>query len=317
MSRSRAWIAVALAVGTVPAVCIGAEIDPVPLIGFDAPEPARGRMTLGFQTVHTKGSLDDSGDATPFLRNLETDTRSLALAVDYRMSDRWSLQASLPFIRKRAVNAPPAHNPARLVVPRTDDSDFIDDGRYHSTWQDWQLGLSYHTMIAGFHVRPHVTVVYPSRDYTFFAAAAVGQRLKRLRVGVDASRRLGRTNFHYAAGYSYEFVEEILGVNIDKQHFRLSGRYDFSPRLSADVFAVGRRARGLDASIFPAEARRGSELWYQHDRLLRQNYTLAGFGATWRFNDDWALSAATSRMASGDSIYDLKYAYDLSLTRAF
>jgi hypothetical protein len=43
-------------------------------------------------------------------------------------------------------------------------------------------------------------------------SAATGQRLKRLRLGFDASRRLGRSNFHYSAGYSYELVEEVLGV---------------------------------------------------------------------------------------------------------
>ena len=283
---------------------------------FGSPEPARGWISLGFQAVHTRGSLDGSGGYLPFLRNLETDSRSLTLSVDYRVDERWSLNASLPYIRKRAVNDRGGHNPARLAVPRP-DSEFLDNGDYHGTWQDWQLGVIYHTDFAGFDVRPHAVLTYPSRDYTFFASSAAGQRLTRFRVGFDVSRRLGFSNFHYSAGYSYEFVEKVLSNNVNKQHLRLSGRYDISPQLSASVFAVGRRSRGLDPAIFFRESRLGSELWYQHDRLLRHNYGLAGIGVTWRFNELWSMSGSTSRMVWGDSIHDIKYAHEVQVTRGF
>lgn len=311
---------------TVAAVVLAAALpgaglasDParsVSLQDLGSAKPARGSISIGFQAVHTRGSLDGSGGDLAFLRNLETDSRSLTLGVDYRVDERWSLSASLPYIRKRAVNDRGFHNPARLAVPRP-DSQFLDDGDYHGTWQDWQLGVTYHTGFAGFDVRPHAVLGYPSRDYTFFASAAAGQRLARLRLGFDASRRLGHSNFHYSAGYSYEFVEKVLGHNLDKQHLRLSGRYDFAPQLSASVFAVGRRGRGLDPAVFSAEARRGSELWYQHDRLLRHNYGLAGVGMTWRFSDVWSIAGSTSRMVWGDSIHDIKYAHEMQLTRSF
>lgn len=283
---------------------------------FDVPKPSRGSISLGFQAVHTQGSLDSSGGDIAFLRNLTTDIRSMTLSVDYRLDERWSLNASLPFISKRAVNDIGAHNPARLAQPRT-DSKFLDDGRYHGTWQDWQLGVTYHTTLGGFDFRPHAVLVYPSHDYTFFASAAPGLRLKRLRLGFDAARRLGRSNFHYSAGYSYELVEKVLGNNLDKHHLRLSGRYDFSPQWSVNVFASGRRAQGLDPAVFFGEWARGSELWYQHDRLLRHNYGFAGVGATFRFEDTWSLSASTSQMVWGDSIHDVKYAHEVQLTRRF
>lgn len=301
----------------IPGSCLADEIETSrSAYDFGAPEPARGWISAGFQSVHTKGSLDGGGEDTPFLRNLVTDTRSLTLSVDYRWAERWSLYASLPYIRKRALNDPGAHNPAALARPHP-ESEFLDDGRYHGTWQDWQFGVTYHTRLAGFDVRPHAVLTYPSRDYTFFATAAAGQRLTRLRLGFDASRRLGRSNFHYSAGYSYEFVEEVLGVHLDKHHLRLSGRYDFSPQWAANLFVIGRDAHGIDPSVFFPERALGSELWYQHDRLLRQNYALAGIGATWRFNDIWSASASTSRMVWGDSIHDIRYVYDVQVTRGF
>lgn len=318
MRAMRPWrvAAVVFAAAMPVAGIAGDPVKSESLQGFGGPEPARGRISIGFQAVHTRGSLDGSGGDLPLLRDLETDSRSLTFSIDYRVNERWSLSASLPYIRKRAVNDRGAHRPSRLAVPRP-DSEFLDDGRYHGTWQDWQLGVTYHTGVAGFDVRPHAVLTYPSRDYTFFASAAAGQRLARLRLGFDASRRLGHSNFHYSAGYSYEFVEKVLGHNLDKQHLRLSGRYDFSPQLSASVFAVGRRSRGLDPAIFFREFLLGSELWYQHDRLLRHNYGLAGIGATWRFNDTWSISGSTARMVWGDSIHDIRYAHEVHVTRGF
>lgn len=318
MLPSRSWmIATAVLAAAMSGPCIAGDIETVgSAYDFDGPGPARGRISLGFQAVHSEGSLDGGGAKTPFLRNLATDTRSMTLSVDYRLNDRWSLYASLPYIRKRAVRDAGVHNPAALAVPRP-DSTFLDNGRYHDTWQDWQLGVNYDTRLVGFDVRPHAVLTYPSHDYTFFASSAAGQRLKRFRLGFDASRRLGRSNFHYLAGYSYEFVEKVLGENLDKHHVRLSGRYDFSPQLSANVFASGRRGQGGVPSDFFRERAIGSERWYQHDRLLRQNYGFAGVGATWRFNDTWSVSASTSQMVWGDSIHDIKYAHEVQLTRGF
>jgi len=296
--------------------CIAGDIETSGLVyDFGSPEPARGWISLGFQAVRSEGSLDGGGAGIPFLRDLVTDTRSMTLSVDYRLDERWSLHASVPYIRKRALNDAGFHNPAALAVPHP-DSEFLDDGRYHGTWQDWQLGVSYHTQLGAFAIQPHAVLTYPSRDYTFFASAAAGQRLKKLKLGLDASRRLGRSNFHYSAGYSYEFVERVLGNNLDKHHFRLSGRHDFSPQLSASVFASGRSGHGLDPTAFFGVAF-SSELWYQHDRLLRHNYGFVGVGATWRFDETWSVSASTSQMVWGDSIHDVKSAYEVQLTRGF
>jgi hypothetical protein len=285
-------------------------------LDLGSPEPARGWITVGFQALRSEGSLDGGGDDVPFLRDLTTDTRSLMLSIDYRLNQRWSLHASLPYIRKRSRNDPGAHDPTALAQPRP-ASEFIDDGSYHGTWQDWQLGATYHTELRGFDLRPHAVLTYPAQDYVFFASAAAGQRLARLRLGFDASRRLGASNFHYSAGYSYELVERVLGYNLDKHHLRLSGRYDLSPALSASVFINGRRGHGGQPSDFFADRPQGNERWYQHDRLLRQNFGLAGVGATWQFDERWALSGSRSWMVWGDSIHDTDYAYELLVRRGF
>lgn len=249
------------------------------------------------------------------------------LGIEYWLGDHWSVHASLPFIGKRALNDPGNHDQSLLAVPHP-ESDCIDDGRYHSAWQDWQLGLTHHASVGAPDIAAHLVLTYPSHDYIFFASAPVGQGLKKLRIGADVSRRLGRSNLHYSLGYSYEFVERIRdipvggvqqgNINADNQYLRLSVRYDFSPRLSARVFANRRTGKGLDNNdvnrIDPAHV---SELWYQHDWLLQYNYAIAGLGSTWRFNEQWSVSASAATMVWVRVNHDMKYAYELQLLRDF
>lgn len=317
MSRSTGRLAVLAAALLCAWPLAGAADTQAPTQDLFAPTaPARGWISLGLQVVRSEGSLDGGGASLPVLRNLNTDTQSLTIGIDYRVNARWSLHASLPFIRKQAENDVGAHNPAALARPRP-ESEFLDDGRFHGSWQDWQLGVAFHDQRGRFDLRYHAVLVYPSNDYTFFATAAVGQRLTRFRLGVDASSRVGRSNLHLGGGYSYEIVERVLGQNLDKHHLRLSARYDLSPAWSANLFADGRRGKGGVPSDFFPERPLGTERWYQHDRLLRQNFGFVGTGLTWRPSPDWALAASTSRMVWGDSIHDVKYAYDLQLRRAF
>ena len=274
-----------------------------------------GQVSVGYQFAHTEGIVTQDGDH--FRDGFATDIHNLNLRVDYWLDEHWSVHASLPFISKRAVNDPGKHDLNRLIVPHP-ESEFIDDGQYHGAWQDWLLGLTYHTSVGVLEIAPHVVLTYPSHDYTFFAAAAVGQNLKKARFGVDISQRLGRSNLHYSLGYSYEFVEQVMDINTDKQHFRSSAWYDFSPQLSARVFANGRKGRGLtNADIVRVDWPQVSELWYQHDRLMQYNYAIAGLGSTWRFNEKWAISASVARMVWVRVNYDLKYAYELQLLSGF
>ena len=296
---------------------------------FDSPggnsESGRGHVSVGFQAAHTEGVI--TGTGVEFSEALATDVRSMNIGIEYWLGDQWSLHASLPFISKRALNDPGRHNQNRLVVPHP-ESTFIDDGQYHSAWQDWQLGVAFHTSLGVFDIASHAVFTYPSHDYVFFASAPVGQGLKKLRIGADVSQRIGRSNLHYSVGYSYEFVERIEdiqvrgvqygNINTDNQYLRLSTWYDFSPRLSARAFANRRTGNGLDNDdVNRIDRAQTSELWYQHDRLLQYNYAIAGLGATWDFNEKWSVSASAATMVWARVNHDMKYAYEIRLLRNF
>lgn len=279
-----------------------------------------GQVSIGFQVAHTRGLVSNTG--LEFSPDLATDVRNLAFGIDYWLSGRWSLHASIPFVRKRAVNDLGLHDQRRLDVPHP-ESPFIDEGRYHGAWQDWSLGVAYHAWLGPFEVTPHAYLTIPSHDYVFFASAPVGQGLRKLRLGADAAQRLGRSNFHYSVGYSYEFVERIRsgpvhGVNTDNQYLRLAAWYDASPQLSLRVFGNRRVGKGLtNEDMNRLDPDKRTEWWYQHDRLLQFNYAIAGAGATWRFDDRWAVSVSGATMVWVRVNHKLRYAYEVQLVRSF
>ena len=64
----------------------------------------------------------------------------MLLEVDYSMNDRWELFGGLPFITKRYNGSRP-HDPATLSLNVNES--FIDDGDYHSDFQDLTIGVRY------------------------------------------------------------------------------------------------------------------------------------------------------------------------------
>ena len=275
-----------------------------------------GRIGLAFQSLHSSGLLLADGDNN---HGAITDTRSLRLSIDYMLDHGWELHAALPYISKRSRNDGGNHNPLALDPPHP-ESQFLDDGDYHSTFQDLQLGVSRHLQFGRYRLEPRATLTWPTHDYAFFANAAVGQHLKKLKIGVDVTRQLANSNFYWSAGYDYEFVEKIMDVGLNKYHARLTAGYYFSPTWSGRVFAVMRRGQGRDSDFFgPGGFGPGCrcEYWYRHDQLSRHEYAIAGIGATWRINDRYSLSGTAGTMVWGRTVHELKEAYELELSRSF
>lgn len=296
--------------------CAGQEriADPshVPFLDeAQAGEPSRGTLTVGYQMQHTQGLIIDGGSVRG---DTTTDAHIVFVAVDYLLDDHWQVHAELPFIRKRSSGGPGAHDPSILTVPHP-EAEFLDDGNYHGALQDWVVGVSYHTHWGPFAVEPHLIVTLPSHDYSHFANAGIGQNLWRIKVGVDFSHRLESSNFYYTAGYSYEVWEQVLGINLDKQHFRATAGYFFGPKVAGWIFVNGRLGNGLGSTEIGTD--RTTEVFYQHDRIAEHNFVLGGLGANYRINDRYSISVTGGKMLWGRNVHELKYAYDLALVRSF
>ena len=306
--RSGAILALVLLSATAAA---RADDDPFEAAPHQEPAQYRGRVYVLIQSLHTGSLITDAGDIPG---RTETDTQGVRLGLDYMLDDKWELHASIPYIRKRSNGGPGAHRLDNLDVPHP-EADFLDDGLYHSNWQDLELGVSYHGHWRGLLVQPSVTLQVPASDYSFYANAATGQHVNRLLLGIDVTRQAPGSNFYWSAGYSYVIQERVMGTNANKNRFRLEAGYFFSPSWSMRVFTNGSVGAGHDSSDFNTDRR--TEHWYHHDQTSKHNYAIAGVGASYSPNSRYTVSLSVAGMYWGRTVHDLKHAYELSIARSF
>jgi hypothetical protein len=269
-----------------------------------------GSMSLAYQSIEV--NKFNTGDAKIDLG--EVLTHSLLLEVNYALTDRWQISASIPYLRKK-YDGPAPHDPLTLVPPRP-EVPFVDDGQYHNEWQDFVFGASYLWINEPVIVEPFANLTLPSHDYPFFAQAAVGQDLWKAEFGVDVTKYMPFSNWFYQGAVSYTVVEKTLGVNVN--HYRVRGQagYFFTPHMSASAFVLGKIGNGNDASEFPPSART-DEAWYQHDRTSRHSYIDVGVGTDWYINDDYMLSVSALTSVWGKTVHMVHLAWTVGVTRYF
>lgn len=244
----------------------------------------------------------------------EVQTHSVYVELSYAITDRWVISAGVPYLKKK-YDGPARHDPLTLDPPRPEVA-YLDDGNYHSNWQDFVLGASYRWIDSSVIVEPFVNLYIPTHDYPHFAQAAVGQNLWKVEVGVDLTKYMPFSDWFYRGGVSYTVVEKTLGVSVN--HFRVRGEagYFFTQQLSASAFVLGKFGDGQDATEFPPSART-DEAWYQHDRTTRHNYVNVGLGGDWYINDDYMLSVSALKSVWGRSVHLVNLAWTVGLTRYF
>lgn len=271
---------------------------------------SRGSVTLTYQYVRegkintTIGRIDIG----------ELYTHSLLLDVEFSLNDKWELFGSLPFIMKRYDGLRP-HDPATLSVPV--DEPFIDDGDYHSDFQDFTLGVRYSAgQISRFQVKPFVSYGVPTSDYPIYAHASVGQNLRKLDVGAVITFVPMLSDVYYSVAASRVFSEQAQGVNVD--YWRLDGEigYFLNPRLAVKGFFAARKGNGLKfPDDFPLP--RNDEHWYEHERLLAIEYVVLAAGLDWSFNERDRLSLAVLKSVHADMIHEVDYGVSVGISHAF
>lgn len=277
----------------------------------EAPRARHGSIAVSYQyqTADSLQSTVGEIDIGP------VDTHSLNLEIVYSLTNRWTLVAGLPYVLRR-YQGPLQHDPLLLDPPRPDIEN-VDQGDWNAAFQDFYLGASYRAIEGPtFAVEPHLFLSVPSHDYPFFGNAAVGQGQKRIEIGSSFTLAPGLSDAYYGLDVSYAFVEQVLNTNVN--HWRINAEigYFFAPRLTGRVFALVKEGNGLDfPDDFPPP--RTDERWYQHDRIVKHNYVIAGVGLDWLLSDRYEISASLMRMTHAEVIHIMDYAIDLTLSRSF
>jgi hypothetical protein len=278
------------------------------------PRKGSGQFVLTYQFNTTDGFESSIGD----LPIGSIDTHVLNFELEYALTDRLTVIAGLPYVRKRYNDGPLPHDPLLLDPPRPYIEN-VDQGDWNSGFQDINFGAKYLVREGTFSIEPFVYVGIPSQEYPFYGNAAIGQQLTRVQVGSSFMWSPGLSNAYYRADVGYVFVEETLGVSVNYWNIRLEAGYQFAPRISGRLFGLLKKGSGLsvpdDFPGFPGQLT--DELWYQHDRTLKHNYMNIGVGLDWLLNDHYSLSANYMTMVWADQVNILEYAFTLSLARAF
>jgi hypothetical protein len=269
-----------------------------------------GHVSVNFQVIRVDG-FQNSVAVSPIGT---VDTQSLDLHIEYYLTDRITLSAGIPYVKKR-YNGGGQHNPLLLDPPRPyiENVDALD---WNTDFQDFHVGVRYLAKDGPVMIEPYAYIGLPSHEYAFFGHAAVGQQLFKFDIGTTITWVPGLSNAYYRADVGYVFVEETLGVNID--HWLINGEvgYFFGPRLTGRVFAQLKKGHGL---TFPNsfDTPRTGEQWYQHDRLVKHNFANAGIGLDWDINDKYQLHASALTMIWEEQVHIMEYTFGFGVSRSF
>jgi hypothetical protein len=270
-----------------------------------------GNVSVMYQYISVDGFESSQGEI-----DIGTvDTHVLYFEVGYHLTDRMTLIAGIPYVRER-YKGPFQHDPLALDPPRPEVEN-VDQGDWNSDFQDVHFGVRYLVKDSGtLRIEPFALAGVPSNDYPFFGHAAIGQNLKRIEIGSSFTYVPPISDAWYRLDLGYAFVEETLGVNIDHWNIRAEAGYFFSQHLTGRAFFLHKQGHGL---TFPEDfpPPRTDEKWYQHDRMIKHNFTNFGVGLDWTMSDTYTVSSSVLTMVRAEQVHKVDYAISLGLARSF
>ena len=246
------------------------------------PPAGLGSVTIAVQRLNNTGHIDTDG---VFLRIGRSVNTRIDIEADYALTDRFSLSAGLPLVFAKYTDPVP-YGPPGVAVGDVPAGSIPfpprDECRcWQSGWQDFGFTARYNVINGAFALTPSVSVGVPSHDYEYRGEAVVGQRLKELRLRVDAGQRLDviSPRLSVQGSYSYALVERVLDdVPNNRSNAKVEAGFVITRRLAARGLLLwqhvhgGLRFGGSDSSALPFPGDVNTpERMFEHDRLLRDN----------------------------------------------
>jgi hypothetical protein len=313
------WCGAARALLVALVGCSGAHAQTQTSVGV--PEKGHGAVSITVQhSVVNRVALPGApGDG--YLEIGEKTLRSTTLELDYGLTDRLAVTASIPFMSNRYVGSSP-HDPRRLQDPHGEG--FLDDGDFHSGWSDWGLGLRWLWRTDPVAITPFVAYHRPSHDYPIFTGTAFGTRQWRVDVGVNAGVRVPGPirNLYLQGGYAYSYTEptkpsgSTSTYRVNHSVLSLELGYLVTPRLSASLgwrYRKTHDALGLENFTPPFT----DDLYYYHDRLFPLEQSVLSLSAGFQLNDRYSVAVGYGRTLRVEFGHDIKHALSVGVVRGF
>jgi hypothetical protein len=272
------------------------------------PAPGEGTISASYQNIRTHGQLDWHGTqlAEPGGPREGTDGHSLLWYVEYGLSDRIAVHASLPYIQTKYQGCC-AHTVGVNGQPST-----LDDGTYHGTFQDFYFGSRFKLVAsAPLAVTPFVEVVIPSHHYESLGQSVAGRDLRALVVGAAVGGFADDllAGLHFQTRISYAFVQNAVDIHPNRTGIDSSVGYFVTPRFAIDFLETFQYTQaGTDWGIppFGIGFRDGTPLnrdyGLNHDRLARSNALTFGVGASFALTERVGFFGTVSKLGWGANL---------------
>ena len=305
---SRTWrcrmLRAAIAAPVIVATC-------APMARAQAYLPAKGEGAVSFlyQDVFVKNHYFGP---TP-VDNGQITSQMLVLDVNYGITDKLAVSVGIPWIAARYNGTKPHPIAWNNSTPTP-----LDDGTYHSTFQDFRFDVRYNITRRGVALTPFVTTTVPSHDYTYFAHAAPGLKLREVQFGATAARLLDNVvpGLFVQGSYSYAVTQKPVDLAHNRSLANLEVGYFVTPKLRLMALTVGQRSHGGIDLTSTSRVDLGP-LFQHHDQIARVNFVNQGAAVAYSLTEKFDVYGSLLRTLSERNGHAIDHALSLGLSWSY
>ena len=263
------------------------------------PPKGEGTVALQFQDAFIKYHQ------LPTVRVDRGHIRGETMLVDftYGITDKTAVSVGLPYVASKYTGLRP--HPT-----------VIDDGAYHSTFQDFRFDFRYNVWRKRLVLTPFAGTILPSHGYQYFAHSAAGRHIRELQVGVNWASLLDPVvpGLFVQGRYSYGLAERILDISHNRSNLDLEVGYFVKPELRVFALGAGQLTHGgVDLSL-NSPVTLGPVLYSHHDQIGRDNALTLGAGTAYDFSPSVGVYGSVMHAVAGRNVHALQYAVTAGMT---
>jgi hypothetical protein len=254
------------------------------------PAHGEGTVSLTYQNYDVAGHFDAQGRKNT---NGGTQSDALVTEFDYGVTDTVGLIVSLPFIASKYTGPPLYSVGTHLTHPGP-----LDDGTYHSAFQDVHVEVSRLFWAGHVAVAPFIGATFPTHNYETVGEAVPGRHRRDFQFGVNAGVDLNRIlpGSYVHARYAYATAERLENFPFTRSNIDVEGGYAATARIVVRAL-MNRQIRHQGPSLDELAAD-----WENHDRFIAPSHVNLGGGVSVSVTgstDVYALWVATVSGSNG------------------
>jgi hypothetical protein len=286
------------------AVCLTTVARPAMGQAF-IPAAGDGTVSVSYQAVVARGQHSVLGESLEARTDDLTEAHDLIWYVEYGLSDRIAVHASLPYMAVR-YEGPLPH----LIGVKGQPSD-LDDGTYHGSFQDFYFGTRFKLVESPrLALTPFVEAIVPSHHYESGGQSVVGRDLRALVVGaaVGGFADYLVPGLFFQTRISHAFVQKVVDVRPNRTGIDSAVGYFVTPRFAIQFIETLQVTHdGIDWLVPGGLALHSGATLTQdhrrnHDRLGRANALNLGAGVSFTLTEDVGVFGTVTKLAWGENL---------------